>query len=87
MIVVIFVTRCVQAPSCGREDPGGELELEQEVGCLVGVVEEGEEAGLQAGQGLQVEELEEELEESQVRQQCRRCLTPVWTGQLWHSSG
>ena len=81
MIVVIFVTRCVQAPSCGREDPGGELE--QEDGCLVEEVEEGEEAGLQAGQEQQVEE----LEESQVRQQCRRCLTPVWTGQLWHSSG
>ena len=87
MIVVIFVTpRCVQAPSCGREDPGGELELErveeeeEEVGCRV--LEEVEEAGPRAGV-----EQGEGLELFQARRLSRLCLTPVSTGLLWPSSG
>ena len=89
-IVVIIVTRDtvqVQDPSCGRADPGGELELveeeeeeEEEVGCLVleEVGEAGPRAGVEQGEGLEL---------FQVRRLSRLCLTPVSTGLLWPSSG
>ena len=84
-IIVIIVTRDtvqVQDPSCGRADPGGELELEEEeVGFLV--LEEVEVGGLQAGE----EEEQEQEELYRVRLQSRPCLTPVSTGLLWPSSG
>ena len=79
MIFIVFRPR----QSCGREDQAGDLELlEEEVPVGFLVMEGLEVGGVEAG-----EDQLEGVEEYQARLQSRPCLTPVWTGLRWLSSG